>query len=324
MNLRDLEYLVAVAEHRHFGRAAAACYVSQPTLSTQLKKLEGELDVALIERNPRQVLLTPVGEQVVARARSLLGEAEAIRGIARQAKDPRAGLLRLGIFPTLAPYLLPHVVPHLRRRFPDLELLLVEEKSEVLLDQLRHGRLDAALLALPVPGAGLDWEPLFREEFLLAVPVGHPLAGDGPVGVDALEREHLLLLTEGHCLREQALEVCEHAGAQEYAGFQATSLETLRHMVAAGVGVTLLPLLSVRPPVPRAASITLMTFTDPAPYRDIGLFWRAAGVHTELLGEVAEVLRAHVPEPVAPLRPEQLPPGWGGGPMALVRAGEPE
>jgi LysR family hydrogen peroxide-inducible transcriptional activator len=322
VNLRDLEYLVAVAEYRHFGRAAAACQVSQPTLSTQLKKLETELGAALVERNPRQVLLTAAGEQAVGRARAALDEVEAIRGIARRARDPRAGVLRLGLFPTLAPYLLPHVVPHLREAFPALELRLVEEKSEVLLDELRRGRLDAVLLALPIPGDGLSWEPLFREDFLLAVPAGHPLGVGDPVGIDVLGRERLLLLTDGHCLREQALEVCELAGAEEYTGFQATSLETLRHMVAAGVGVTLLPVLSAHPPVPRIGSITLREFTAPAPYRDIGLFWRSAGVHGSLLVELAEVLRTRVPGTVTPLRREDLPDGWAGGPMQVTGSGE--
>jgi LysR family hydrogen peroxide-inducible transcriptional activator len=181
VNLRDLEYLVAVAEHGHFGRAAAACYVTQPTLSTQLKKLETELGVALVERNPRQVLLTGPGEQVVARARVILGEVDAIRGVARHARNPRAGRLRLGVFPTLGPYLLPHAVPTLRDRFPDLELHLVEEKTEVLHEKLRGGRLDAAVLALPVLDDALEGEPVFREDFLLAVPAGHRLAGAGRV-----------------------------------------------------------------------------------------------------------------------------------------------
>jgi LysR family hydrogen peroxide-inducible transcriptional activator len=301
VNLRDLEYLVAVAEYRHFGRAAAASYVSQPTLSTQLKKLESELGVALIERRPRQALLTAAGEQVVDRARAVLGEVDAIRGIARLATNPRAGRLRLGVFPTLAPYLLPHVVPNLRRRFPDLELLLVEEKSEVLVDQLRVGRLDAAILALPAPDPGLAGVPLFREDFLLAVPRGHPLADQERVSVGALEREHLLLLQDGHCLRDQALEVCAMAGAEEYVGFQATSLETLRHMVAAGVGVTLLPELSVLPPVAHPDTVRLLRFADPAPHREIGLFWRPANVYRDLLGEVAEALRDPAPGPVVPL-----------------------
>jgi LysR family hydrogen peroxide-inducible transcriptional activator len=301
VNLRDLEYLVAVAGHRHFGRAAAACFVSQPTLSAQLKKLESELGVLLIERNPRKVMLTAAGEQVVVRARAILGEVEAIRGIARHARDPRSGQLRLGVFPTLAPYLLPHVVPTLRARFPHLELLLVEEKTEVLLEQLRGGRLDAAVLALPVADDALDGELLFREDFLLAVPVGHALAEAGEVRLDALESERLLLLADGHCLREQALAVCELAGAREYAGFRATSLETLRHMVAAGVGVTLLPELSVQPPVPQPNSIRLLRFAAPAPHREVGLFWRPASVYRDLLPEFAQTFRAPPPGPVTPL-----------------------
>jgi LysR family hydrogen peroxide-inducible transcriptional activator len=173
MNLRDLEYFVALAEHRHFGRAAAACYVSQPTLSTQVKKLEAELGLQLIERSPRQVMLTAAGELVVGRARVILAEVQDIRGIARQAADPRSGSLRLGIFPTLGPYLLPHIVGPLHQRFPELELLLVEEKTDDLLERLRAGRLDVAILALPVHDETLHAEPLFREEFVLAVPAAH-------------------------------------------------------------------------------------------------------------------------------------------------------
>lgn len=301
MKLRDLEYLVAVAEHQHFGRAAVACCVSQPTLSTQVRKLEAELGVALIERGPRQALLTAAGEQVVDRARGVLGEIDAIRGIARRAGNPGSGRLRLGAFPTLAPYLLPHAVPQLRRRFPELELLLVEEKSDVLLDHLRVGRVDTVLLALPVMDGAVEGEPLFREDFLLAVPAGHPLAGREQVGVADLEREQLMLLQDGHCLRDQALEVCSLAGAEEYAGFRATSLETLRHMVAAGVGVTLLPELSVRPPVPCPDSVRLLRFADPAPFRDIGLFWRAGSVNRDLMPEIAQVLRHAATGPVNPL-----------------------
>jgi LysR family hydrogen peroxide-inducible transcriptional activator len=276
--------------------------VSQPTLSTQLKKLETELAVALIERNPRRVLLTAAGEQVVARARIVLGEVEAIRGIARHTRDPRSGRLRLGMIPTLAPYLLPHVLPGLSARFPDLQLLLVEEKTDVLLDQLRAGRLDTAVLALPVGDETLDGELLFREDFILAVPAGHRLAGTaGPVPVDVLDAEQVLLLQDGHCLRDQALAVCRLAGAREYAGFQATSLETLRYMVGSGVGVTLLPQLSVQPPVPQPSSIHLVRFAAPAPYREVGLFWRPASVYRDLLPELAQVFRDPPPGAVRPL-----------------------
>ena len=170
MNLRDLRYLVALAEHKHFGRAAEASFVSQPTLSTQIRKLEHELEVSLVERTPRKVLLTEVGREIVQRARDVLTEIDQIKTIARRTRDPESGTVRLGIFPTLAPYLLPHVVPHIRARFPRLELLLVEEKTEVVLRQLREGRLDAAILALPIHDDQLHTEFLFEEQFVLAVP----------------------------------------------------------------------------------------------------------------------------------------------------------
>jgi LysR family transcriptional regulator, hydrogen peroxide-inducible genes activator len=300
MNLRDLQYLVAVADHRHFGRAAEACYVSQPTLSTQLKKLETELGVELIERNRGAILLTSAGEQIVDRARSVMRETDQIRAIARQANDPESGTVRIGLFPTLAPYLLPHVVPELHSTFPRLELLLAEEKTEVVLSQLRAGALDVAVLALPIADDRFHVESLFTEDFVLAVPSDHPLAsGDGPVSPSVLAGENVLLLEEGHCLRDQALAVCSLAGAAERDGFRATSLETLRQMVAAGVGVTLLPRLAVHAPVPASPDVTLVEFTHPAPHREIAMFWRETSGYRELLPRVAEIIRATVAELVA-------------------------
>ncbi|WP_425307383.1 LysR substrate-binding domain-containing protein [Ammonicoccus fulvus] len=301
MNLRDLEYLVALDEHRHFGRAAAACYASQPTLSTQVRKLETELGVQLIERGARQVLFTPAGEEVVRRARHILAEADDIRDIARQLNTPHTGSVRLGVFPTLGPYLLPHAVPSLGETFPELEVFLTEDKSQELLDLLKHGRLDAAILALPVHDESLEHASLFREDFLLATPVGHDLAGDGEVRSADLKGERLLLLNEGHCLRDQALEFCHAAGAGERDGFRATSLETLRHMVASGVGITLLPQLSVAPPVTENPRIALRRFADPAPHRDLALFWRKTSVYRELMPQIAEVLRESAGALVEPL-----------------------
>ncbi|WP_462419009.1 LysR substrate-binding domain-containing protein [Kytococcus sp. Marseille-QA3725] len=291
MNLRDLEYLVALGDHGTFGRAAEACGVSQPTLSTQVKKLEAALGCALVERAGRTTRLTPAGEQIVGRARRMLGHGEAIRRIADQARDPRSGSLRLGIFPTLAPYLLPHVVPGLRRALPDLNLLLVEERSPELLDQLRNGSLDAVVLAGPLVESGLTVEPLFREDFLLAVPTDHALAGGQPVAPDALGAESVLLLEDGHCLRDQALDVCRSAGAVEMEGFRATSLETLRHMVASGVGVTLMPRLAVDRPG-GDTGVTTVEFVPPAPHRDIVLAWRSSSVQADLMPELARHLRA--------------------------------
>jgi LysR family hydrogen peroxide-inducible transcriptional activator len=290
VNLRDLNYLVALADLRHFGRAADACHVSQPTLSTQVRKLEEELGVALVERAPRQVMLTPAGADIVERARRVLAEVAQMRETARRTTDPEAGSVRLGLFPTLGPYLLPHVVPRLRTRFPRLELLLVEEKTETLLGMLRAGRLDAAVLALPLHEDGLHCEPLFSEPFMLAVPAGHALSQKRELALSALAHEHLLLLEDGHCLRDQALEVCSLAGAGEKEGFRATSLETLRQMVAAGVGITLLPMLAVKPPVPASVAIRLIGFRDP-PRRRLAMVWRRSSAMSGFLKQVATVLR---------------------------------
>lgn len=295
MNLRDLQYLVALADHRHFGRAAEASFVAQPTLSTQIQKLERELGVDLVERGPRQVMLTAAGESVVEHARVVLDEADTIRAIARRATDPESGSLRLGLFPTLAPYLLPHVVTSLRQRFPNLELLLVEEKTDVVVDRLLSGRLDVGLLAMPVDQAGLHHELLFTEEFVLAVPAAHPLArAGGPVDPSVLVDEDMLLLEEGHCLRDQALDVCQLTGAKERRGFRATSLETLRQMVAAGVGITLLPELAVQAPVAQSTDIALLRFTEPVPSRSIAMFWRESSMYRGLLPEMAALVRSSV------------------------------
>src|SRR3990167_4280941 len=270
VNLRDLGYLIALAALRHFGRAAQACHVSQPTLSTQIRKLEEELGVALVERAPRQVMLTPVGRDIADRALRVLADVEQMRETARRTIDPEGGSIRLGIFPTLGPYLLPHVVPVLRARFPKLELLLVEEKTEQLLAMLRNGRLDAAVLALPSK---------------------HPLSNRRNLQLSDLADQHLLLLEDGHCLRDQALEVCTKAGAGEKDGFRATSLETLRQMVAAGVGITLLPMLAVKPPVSTSSDIQLVNFKTPAPTRRVAMVWRKSSAMGTFLHQFAAVLR---------------------------------
>ncbi|HBD20646.1 MAG TPA: DNA-binding transcriptional regulator OxyR [Arenimonas sp.] len=299
MNLRDLRYLVALADLRHFGRAAEACHVSQPTLSTQIRKLEEELGVSLVERAPRHVMLTPAGQDIALRARRVLAEVEQMRETARRTADPEAGSVRLGLFPTLGPYLLPHVVPRIRRRFPRLELLLVEEKTETILHMLRDGKLDAAVLALPLHEDWADSEFLFEEPFLLAVPEGHPLSGTRNLTLADLGDQHLLLLEEGHCLRDQALEVCGLAGAGEKEGFRATSLETLRQMVAAGVGVTLLPVLAVKPPVPPSANLRLLPFRNPPPSRRLALVWRKSSAMAAFLHDLAAELRDLPPDLLA-------------------------
>ena len=296
MNLRDLRYLVALADHKHFGRAAAASFVSQPTLSTQLKKLEGELGMALVERNPRNILLTEVGEAVAKRARLILREADEIKAIARRAKDPESGTVRIGIFPTLAPYLLPHVVPGIVSRFPKLELILVEDKTEMLLKKLHDGELDAGILALPIHDDTLHAEFLFEETFVLALPKGHRLAKTRRVKLADLALESLLLLDDGHCLRDQALEVCAMTGANEKPGFRATSLETLRHMVSAKVGITLMPALAVHSPAPQSPGICLVPFIEPAPHRRIAMIWRRTSALTAFLHQLVPLLKGINPK----------------------------
>ncbi len=290
MNFRALKYFVKLAELKHFSRAAEACFVSQPTLSTQIRKLEEELGVSLVERAPRKVMLTPVGEDIAHRARHILRDIEHIKTAARRSKDPATGIIRLGIFPTLAPYLLPHVIPGIRKRYPELGLQLVEEKTEDILKMLDQGRLDAGLLALPVEGDGLEVEVLFEEPFVTAMPSSHPLCDKEVISLGDLEGEELLLLEEGHCLRQHALAVCELAGAHERVDFHATSMETLRQMVATNAGVTLMPVLAVKPPIPSTSNITLRPFAAPAPSRTIALVWRSSSPLGDFLRKLATSL----------------------------------
>jgi len=300
MNFRSMQYFVKLAELKHFSKAAKACFVSQPTLSTQIRKLEEELGVSLVERAPRKVMLTPIGEDIAHRARHILRDIENIKIAARRSKDPATGTIRLGIFPTLAPYLLPHVIPGIRRHYPELGLQLAEEKTEDILRMLDQGRLDAGLLALPVEEHGMDIEVLFEEPFVTAIPASHPLSDKKVIRLKDLEGEELLLLEEGHCLRQHALAVCELAGAHERVDFHATSMETLRQMVAANAGVTLMPVLSIKPPIPSTPNIALRPFAEPAPSRTIALVWRSSSPLGDFLREFAESLKV---KPVSLLEP---------------------
>jgi LysR family hydrogen peroxide-inducible transcriptional activator len=295
MNLRALQYFVKLADLKHFSNAANACFVSQPTLSTQIRKLEDELGVQLVERAPKNIMLTPVGADVAERARLVLSDIDQIRAVARRAGDPSDGKLRVGLFPTLAPYLLPHVVPVIRKNYPNLSLHLAEEKTEVIVRMLQQGELDAALLALPISEDGLEVEILFEEPFVLAVPDNHPLRTKTQVTLADLNGNELLLLDEGHCLREHALEVCALAGANERVDFHATSMETLRQMVAADVGITLMPMLSVKPPIARTGNLFFLPFADPAPSRTIALVWRSSSALSDFLRELAPCFQSLPP-----------------------------
>ena len=291
MNFRALQYFVKLAELKHFSNAANACFVSQPTLSTQIRKLEEELGVSLVERAPRQVMLTPIGEDIAHRAKHVLRDIEHIKDAARRSKDPETGVIKLGIFPTLAPYLLPHVIPNIRQQYPDLRLQLAEEKTEDILNMLDQGRLDAGLLALPIDEHGMELEILFEEPFVAAMPASHPLTDKQTIALKDLEGEELLLLEEGHCLRQQALAVCALAGAHERVDFHATSMETLRQMVATNAGVTLMPVLSVKPPIASTDNIALRPFESPAPSRTIALVWRSSTPLGGFLRKLAKSLK---------------------------------
>ena len=271
MNLQDLRYAVAVDDHRHFGRAAEACFVSQPTLSSQLRKLEDELGVALFERAPRNVMPTAVGRLILHHARGVLVEVDQIEALAKAAAEPGAATLQIGVFPTLAPYFLPRIVPAIHAELPRLRLILLEEKTELLLSRLRRGQIDMALLALPVAGDDLHGMRLFDEPFHLAVSDRHRLAGCTSVSAADLEQESLLLLDDGHCLRDQALEFCRNNAVGESREFRATSLETLIQMVATDMGITLVPEMAIRE-APR--HLRFIPFSEPGPHRTIGLVWR--------------------------------------------------
>jgi len=295
LKLKDLRYLVALADQRHFGRAAAHCFVSQPTLSAQLKKLEQALGVQLIERAPNAVSLTAVGEEIVARARRMLEASDEVVQLARSHQDPLGGRLRLALLPTIGPYLLPRVAPAIRKRLPRLQLHLSEYQTAPMLQKLHAGELDVGILALPVALEGLESRELYREDFLLAVPERHALAARERVRVADLEEETLLLLEEGHCLRDQALEVCSRVGVRDSQDFRATSLETLRQMVAAGAGVTLLPELASRGAYRSGHGVALRPFVRPAPARHIGGVWRKTTPRRAAIDALCELIAQHAP-----------------------------
>ena len=291
MNLRDLKYLVALADTGHFGRAAEKSHVSQPTLSAQIKKLEEQLGVQLLERRPRNVTLTEVGTRVVARARRILQDADDITELARESRDPLAGALKVAFIPTLGPYLLPLVTPRIRKQLPKLQLLLYEYQTGPLLERLRAGELDLGVLALGVDVSGLEVLPLHEEAFTLAVPTGHRLAKKSAVRPDDLAGETLLLLEDGHCLRDQALDVCSRIDVREAEDFRATSLETLRQMVVAGLGVTLLPELATQGPFAQAKNVAIRPFVKPAPRRTIGAVWRRSSTRAPAIAAVCDALK---------------------------------
>jgi len=295
MNLRELQYLVAVDEERHFHRAAERCFVSQPTLSGQLKKLEQELGVLLVERTSRQVVMTEVGVAVAEQARKALAEVKIIKEIAETFHDPMAGELHVGLIPTVAPYLLPLIMPLMRKKYPKLKLWLYEYQTSLLLEKLGRADLDLLILALPVNTDAYSELDLYKEPFQLALPRDEALAAHKTIGLNDIKDREMLLLEEGHCLRGQALDVCFMAGARENIGFHASSLETLRHMVGEGMGMTLMPELSIPAKQTRKDAIRYLPFKDPKPSRRIGMLYRKGSYREETFKKMQETLCVHLP-----------------------------
>jgi len=294
MTLTELRYIVAVARERHFGRAAEACFVSQPTLSVAIKKLEEELDVKIFERGASEVTVTPLGDDIVRQAQSVIEQAGAIKEIAKRGKDPLAGALRLGIIYTIGPYLLPQLVRQIIEHYPQMPLMLQENFTAKLLEMLRTGELDCAIMAEPFPDTGLAIAPLYDEPFVIAAPATHPFAGRSEVSSQELKSETMLLLGTGHCFRDHVLEVCpEFARFSSNAegirkSFEGSSLETIKHMVASGMGITVVPGLSV--PKEPQTHLRFIPFAAPVPTRRVVLAWRRTFTRYEAIAALRNAI----------------------------------
>ena len=292
INLRDLEYLVAVSELKHFRKAAEKCFVSQPTLSGQLKKLENYLGVLLIERNTRNVFLTPIGEEIVLRARNILSDISSIEDMATTFSDPMAGKLNIGLIPTVAPYLLPLIVEPINTTYPQIEIILHEVQTDTILEKLSEGVLDAGILAVPLEIKGLNEMSLYTEPFYVAVSNQHIFASKSSIGIEDLRDETLLLLEEGHCLRGQILDLCSQTMTREREDFQGTSLETIRHMVSTGIGITLIPQTAIDyKNLLQNSTIKYIPFRKPVPARRVGLLYRNTTNRKECFEKIAVLIQ---------------------------------
>jgi len=298
MTLTELKYIVAVARERHFGHAAEACFVSQPTLSVAIRKLEEELGVTLFERGGNEVGVTPIGQRIVTQAQKVLEESANIKEIAKQGRDPLAGPLRVGVIHTIGPYLLPRLIPAVIERTPQMPLLLQENFTIRLLELLRQGEIDCAIMALPIPDSGLMIRPLYDEDFVVAVPSRHPWAKRSEVAASELKTETMLLLGSGHCFRDQVLEVCPEMSRFSAASdgiqrtFEGSSLETIRHMVASGIGVTVLPRSSVPTDGSGNGLTTYVPFKAPVPDRRVVLAWRKSFPRLPAIDALIDAVRA--------------------------------
>ena len=287
-SLKQMRYICAVADHRHFSKAAEACHVTQSTLSAAIQELESQLGVVIFERSKKNVLITPLGERLVQQARIVLGDVEDFVSLAKSHDEALAGEVRLGVIPTIAPFLLPSLLADLRTQYPKLKLYLKEEMSAQLFQQLQQGQLDLVILAFPYPLPEMETVSLFKDEFLLCLPPGHQLENTNAIKQSQLRGEKLLLLEEGHCLRDHALEACKLESADTDVVYQGTSLHTLVQMVANGLGVTLLPDMSIKADILGDTHLQLKEFNNENVSREIGMAWRKSDPRREdylLLGE---------------------------------------
>jgi LysR family hydrogen peroxide-inducible transcriptional activator len=298
MTLTELKYIVAVARARHFGHAAESCFVAQPTLSVAIKKLEDELGVVLFERGGSEVSVTPLGAQIVAQAERVLEQTAAIKELAKQNKDPLAGALRLGVIYTIGPYLLPPLVKNLIDNVPQMPLVLQENFTVRLLELLRQGELDAAIMALPLPDHGMSMQTLYDEPFVVAMPKSHPWAKRAEISAADLKTETMLLLGNGHCFRDQVLEVCPEMARFSSPGngmqrtFEGSSLETIRHMVASGIGLTVLPRASVPDMHDKNGMLAFVPFMKPVPDRRVVIVWRKSFTRRAAIDAVCAAVAA--------------------------------
>lgn len=297
--LKQLRYLSAIAEHRHFGHAAKACHISQSTLSAGIQELEQNLEVALVERGHKQVLLTPIGEEVVSRSRRILTSVDELITLCDIESRPLGGRMRLGVIPTIAPYLLPRLLEGLRQRYPEFQLYIREDLSDHLVDALHRGELDVLLLALPFPAEQTETTVLFQDTFRLACPAGHPLLSKQQVQTADLQGQDLLLLEEGHCLRSHALEACKLRDLDLAVPYQATSLHTLVQMVANGIGITLLPAMALEANILLGTRVEVRDFDQPVE-RDIGLMWRRRSARREEFELLAESIQSELADRAGP------------------------
>ena len=292
MTLTELRYIVMLARERHFGRAAEKCHVSQPTLSVALKKVEHKYGVILFERTPSEVRLTPTGEQIARQAERVLEEAGRLKEIAQQGKDPLIGALRLGVIYTIAPYLLPRLVPALHARAPHMPMYLQENFTVNLGEQLRRGDLDAIIVALPFSEPGIVSRPVYDEPFCVVMPMHHPMAKQAAIPPDQIAGENLLLLGQGNCFRDQVVQACPHLSEPGGANgaLEGSSLETVRHMVASGVGISVGPISAAKSWPQNGSLLQYRDFTQPAPFRRVGIAWRASFPRPQAI----DVLRAAI------------------------------